>query len=154
MHYRDCRHLLSHYICLLSKLWWCFTVFSIYLKKILQSSFKKGNQETQADVTDSLPEVQAPDHMKATSISLVMSLLRRAPYSLGRQPALLHKPDLLLPPHSLRGGGTGSTWGQPLGNRGHRSALAGGRGEQRRQERPKDVQGPQKQKAFVCIRDA
>lgn len=50
MHYRDCRHQLSHYIRLVWKLWWCFTVFSIFLKKILQSSFKKGNQETQASI--------------------------------------------------------------------------------------------------------
>lgn len=55
-----------------------------------------------AHVTDSLPAVQALGDMKAASISLGTSPLWWAPYSLGRQPALRHQPDLplLLPPHS------------------------------------------------------
>ena len=67
--------------------------------------------------------------MKAASISTVMSLLCRAPYSLGRQPALGHQPDLLLPPHST-GRGSWQHLGTTLRRGGHGSALAGGRGEQ------------------------
>lgn len=77
--------------------------------------------------------------MKASSISPVTSPLWQAPYSLGRQPALCTSQTFSFLP-TLRGGGAGSTWGQPAGVQNMGQLLQEGE-ESRRAEEGREAEG-------------